>query len=505
MLNQSSYNSREVITRLGQRNLRLRSALLHVLVLTLSAVGITCQIQVPIATWSLPPPVHPAQPESGIRPQLIASIPVRSSSPAPSPTFPPTSTPAPALKPSPEPAPKPAPKATPKPPPKSGPKPAPKPATQPAPSQPPKPSRKPFPKPAIYPSPRPSSKQPSPASSPKPATGRSPWQPPPQSRPPIPRPRRRSSPLVHLSPPAPPMTPPRWKRAKNGLRLVYGAGGTGRLEARIVTEWFMQVGYNENGGWAPLCDDGSFDDQRAQEFCAIMGYAFGRKYYGISISTFGEDEPQPPPTPLGDLQCVDAEASWHGFPTGKIDLPDSLGYKCFVFPSPCRTRAMVALQCSNKPLRVKPPPPPLPPTAAAATSVGSPPPPPPAAHMQHAINLLSLEDNLVKAWPAIADLLSEPKRVELLVNSSADGRTGEAVWAPLCASPEQLAANRDYQHFGSVIANTSCHQYEDFPTSWFSWLHGTEQEPVPIPKAVGSLWWAALRRTFAHCIKCSSR
>ncbi|GLI70470.1 hypothetical protein VaNZ11_015380 [Volvox africanus] len=521
MLNQLLYSSREVISR---RNLRLRSALLNVLVVALSAVGITSQLQVPISTSSRPPPFQAVQPEDKPRPQLIASLPspttspttslttsstpAPTSSPAPSPTpFPTTSstppptsssvpsptssptlspTPFPTSSPAPNPVPRPAPYPAPKSVPKTAPKPAPKPATKPAPKHPPnsftepfpKPSLKPSPKPAMSPSPKPTPKRPALVSSPKPATGKSIWQPLPRSHPPVPR---RSSPRAHLSPPALPMMSP---DRKNGLRLVRGAGRIGRLEARIVTEWFMQVGYNENDGWAPLCDDGSFEDQRAQEFCVLLGFASGRKYYAIGISTFAEDEPQPRPTPLGGLQCMDAEASRQAFPIGKIDLSDSLGYKCLVFPSACWTGALVALQCSNKPLRAKPPPPPLPPTAAATSShhAGPPPPLPAAPNMQHAINLLSLEDNLMALWTTSTDFGSTPVRVELLVNSSADGRSGEAVWAPLCASQEQLVLE-DYHLLMRVTANTSCHQqYEDFPTSLFSWLYGTAQEPAPIPK-----------------------
>ncbi|EFJ46246.1 hypothetical protein VOLCADRAFT_93337 [Volvox carteri f. nagariensis] len=276
----------------------------------------------------------------------------------------------------------------------------------------------------------------------------------------------------------------RVNRTKNGLRLVRGRGGIGRLEARVVPDFFLQTGYSQNGGWAPLCDDGSFDDQQALVFCKIMGYKFGRKHYRNGISTNGHDEPEPRPSPLGHLTCNPLDQSWPSFPVGKIDLPDSLDMKCLLFVSSCAGRRLVALQCSDKPLKPKPPPPPSPPTP----------------RMRHAIKMIPLEDNLLAAWQPSGLLFSEPLRIELLVNTStststsssygADGvdavansKPGVAVWAPLCVSASQaealklLGSGQEVQ----VIANTSCHQYEDFPNSWFSWMVGKEQTPVNIP------------------------
>jgi hypothetical protein len=78
--------------------------------------------------------------------------------------------------------------------------------------------------------------------------------------------------------------------------------------------------------------------------------------------------------------------------------------------------------------------------------------------MSGAIRLLDLESNL----PPPSSTFGTVYRVELLVNSSWDGHTGPPVWAPLCATPADVAL---YEEDGDSItwmpapvANVSCNQ-----------------------------------------------
>lgn len=51
--------------------------------------------------------------------------------------------------------------------------------------------------------------------------------------------------------------------AKNGIRLVDGAGPRGRLEVSSTDGWVSGL-YDGSVAWRPLCDSGVFDDYTAQ-------------------------------------------------------------------------------------------------------------------------------------------------------------------------------------------------------------------------------------------------
>ncbi|GIL42072.1 hypothetical protein Vafri_116 [Volvox africanus] len=276
--------------------------------------------------------------------------------------------------------------------------------------------------------------------------------------------------------PSPPPPPPQY--AKKGLRLVRAiqpatnltsrktAGIIGRLEVKVARM------YSEKKAvWAPLCDDGSFDAWRAQEFCDILGFKYGMKYNGTGISTFGNEEATHA-APFGDLKCFNqpwqaGPATWSGW----IDFPSRMKKYCYFFWSDCPSGQLVALQCSNSPLS-----PPLPPRPSS--------PPPPDRSLGGAIRHVPPESNI-----DFMAYFGMSYRVELLVNSSADGRSGETVWAPLCASQEQLVAlkqeTRDmYGGAPDIIANTSCNQDNYFSdNSWYLSLTGYALSPALIPEA----------------------
>ncbi|GIL96142.1 hypothetical protein Vretimale_2023 [Volvox reticuliferus] len=277
--------------------------------------------------------------------------------------------------------------------------------------------------------------------------------------------------------PSPSPTPAQY--AKNGLRLVRtiqpptnrtshkAAGIIGRLEVKVARIMIR----SDKAEWAPLCDDGSFDAWRAQEFCDILGFKYGIKYNGTGISSSGSDEASQP-RPFGDLKCFDQP--WQDGPatfSGWIDFSSRIKTYCYFFSSECPSGQLVALQCSNSPLS-----PPLPPRPSSS--------PPPDRSLGTAIRHVNPEANLV-----FGPSYGMPFRVELLVNSSADGRSGEAVWAPLCASPEQLTALRGerrsmYGDAPDIIANTSCFQNDYFSNNgWYFSLTGYALSPALIPEA----------------------
>ncbi|EFJ49909.1 hypothetical protein VOLCADRAFT_89394 [Volvox carteri f. nagariensis] len=298
------------------------------------------------------------------------------------------------------------------------------------------------------------------------------------------------------SPPSSPPAPPDYSR--KGLRLVRtvlqprasstaggrnGRGGhevvTGRLEVRVGS----RQPRGSRPRWAPLCDDGSFDIWQAQEFCNIMGYKYGIKYNGSGISSYGPDE----------NSC--SSEPWHGRPAtwlGFIDFPSRMAKYCYLFWSDCPAKLLVALQCSDSPLMASP----LPPRAPS--------PPPPNAALRKAIRYVPPEPNL-----GMQVMFGMTFRWELLVNvstsdiagsvegdgrgsdgeqqSSKDTAAPEAVWAPLCASPGQVAALRrqprdSYGDAADIVANTSCYQVDDFTSGLFLSLTGYALAPVAIPK-----------------------
>ncbi len=73
--------------------------------------------------------------------------------------------------------------------------------------------------------------------------------------------------------------------------------------------------------------------------------------------------------------------------------------------------------------------------------------PPPS--MSKGIRLIRVERNLDAGEYGLT-------RVELLVNSSADGHSGPAVWAPLCARAAGVAIFNNSK--AQVLANTACNQ-----------------------------------------------
>ncbi|EFJ51372.1 hypothetical protein VOLCADRAFT_103417 [Volvox carteri f. nagariensis] len=268
-------------------------------------------------------------------------------------------------------------------------------------------------------------------------------------------------------PPSPPRRPPSPPRTRNGVRLTRGAGRIGRLEVSFKQEYYpAQWGYTENGGWAPLCDDGSVGPDEAIFFCQQLGFKTGRQYYAAGISDFGADEVNTP-TPVGGLLC-------DGFPpeipVGMIAFQNDDDPTCFLFRSDCSEGALVALQCSNANFTTpsRPPPP---------RAAGPPPRAPPPPDMPDAIKVLDLEPNLVDA----GGMRAGNGRVEVLVNSSA----GEPVWAPLCATAEDLALYNPPEwgptYYPDPVANTSCNQEDPRTNTWNTEMIGFIRQPVPIP------------------------
>ncbi|GIL66230.1 hypothetical protein Vafri_19759 [Volvox africanus] len=281
---------------------------------------------------------------------------------------------------------------------------------------------------AAKPPPRSTKPPPSPPKSPKP--------PPPVKSPPFPRP----------SPP--PQPPPEFlSPAVSGtLRLVRGSSPLrGRLEVKVgPVGWFTPVG--PDGRWATICDDGSFTTSKATMICKKSGYLYGRAYYESGVNSFGDDEVDRPIT-LGNLECERTGGAAYGhsmeaYPVASLMLFSKKEMTCQLYLTTCSRQVLVGLECSNKPFPRAPPPPPVPPSP--------PPPPPPPPSMENAIELKPAESNLVQSP-------SPPKRVELLVNSSSDGHTGPSVWAPLCASSDNVHG-WDMETF----ATTMCRQPEGF-------------------------------------------
>ncbi|GIL61527.1 hypothetical protein Vafri_15960 [Volvox africanus] len=307
---------------------------------------------------------------------------------------------------------------------------------------------------------------PKPPSPPRPPP--SPPKPPGKPRPPPRRPKvPQKPPALPPSPPRPPPWPP---RTRGGVRLTRGLGRTGRLEVSFRQDFPLMYNYRENGGWAPLCDDGSFGPDDALYFCQQLGFKYGKQFYGSGISDFGADE-ETPPTPVGKLMCD--SGSPDEIPVGQISLTDDSDRVCFLFKTDCPSGVLVALQCSNVLTPPSRPPPPAPPR---------PPPPPPSSpeksppKMRDAIKVLNLEKNL-----KVSDTDELTSRVELLVNSSADGRTGSSVWAPVCARPQDLGA--DYVE--DNLAYTSCNQASEAdPSAWNRQLFGFMRLPIPIPTSI---------------------
>ncbi|EFJ46369.1 hypothetical protein VOLCADRAFT_105573 [Volvox carteri f. nagariensis] len=314
----------------------------------------------------------------------------------------------------------------------------------PLPPKPPKPSPRP-------PSPRPPSPRPP---SPRPPSPR-----PPSPRPPPPRSPPPRSPPPRLSPPPPrpnkaPRPPPPTPPPEGGLRLVRGtAGNVGRLE--------VQLTYPDE--WVALCDDGTFTAYEAGLFCKMLGYSYGRQFYAQGISTYGPDESDPPEL-RGNLVCTGDNDSRppYAFFLQMINFSSQQEVSCEVFHVACPRNMLVAMECSETPFKYNGPPPP-------PSLPSPPPPPPPPPSMQDFIRLI----RLTGSNPWMPDGL-----VVLLVNSSADGRTGEPVWAPLCADG---IAGVD------KIANMLCKQNDGFRDSPIRIILGSPREAIEITQQASTI------------------
>ncbi|GIL90417.1 hypothetical protein Vretimale_19778 [Volvox reticuliferus] len=324
-------------------------------------------------------------------------------------------------------------------------------------------AKPPPPKPPVKPPP--SSKPPAKVPpSPKPLS-----QPPPSSKPPLKPPP--SPPKPKPPPPAkpPPPSPPPPTIKGYAVRLV-GAQRTngriiGRLQVHIAGDPFLYWGYHENDGWAPICDDFSLSAAEAKMFCNKLNFQYGRQFFGDGISTLRPDETNPP-TPLGYLTCQGDTRPPDLIATGFIGMSnyDDRTIGCFLYPVTCDRQVLVALECSDTPFPAGPSPPPRPPSP--------PPPPPPPPDTRYSIQVVTPEENLLSGFPLDGD------RVMLLVNSSADGRTGDPVWAPLCASDADVnPASQD-----DSVAYIACHQLNNWFNALGYHMYPSRGKPLRIPK-----------------------
>ncbi|GIL61528.1 hypothetical protein Vafri_15963 [Volvox africanus] len=319
------------------------------------------------------------------------------------------------------------------------------------------------------PSPKPSKPPPLPKASkppPSPKPSKPPPSPKPSKPPPSPKPLKLSPPP--LKPPkSPPPSPPPQTIEGYAIRLV-GAQRTkgravGRLQVHIFGHPFFFPGYEENDGWAPLCDDYSMSETEAQIFCNNLNFTYGRQFYGEGISTLGPDETNPP-TPLGYLTCMGEPGPPNLLPTGLIGLWNfDTTLRCYLYPVTCTRNVLVALECSDTPFPTGPSPPPRPPNP--------PPPPPPPPDTTFSIKKIHAETNLNPA----NDWLVE--RIMLLVNSSADGRTGDPVWAPLCASDADVQSDPR----NDAVAYIACHQANNWYAGWSYYMFASQGDPLRIP------------------------
>ncbi|GIL90413.1 hypothetical protein Vretifemale_18060 [Volvox reticuliferus] len=324
----------------------------------------------------------------------------------------------------------------------------------------PKPPSKPPPSPKPPSKPPPSLKPPSkPPPSPKP-----PSKPPPSPKPPSKPPPSPPRPAKSPPPSPPPQTIEDYAVRLVGAQRINGRI-VGRLQVHIAGHPFFYPGYHENDGWAPICDDFSLSAAEAKMFCNKLNFQYGRQFFGDGISTLRPDETNPP-TPLGYLTCQGDTRPPDLIATGFIGMSnyDYYTFGCFLYPVTCDRQVLVALECSDTPSPAGPSPPPRPPSP--------PPPPPPPPDTRYSIQVVTPEENLLSGFPLDGD------RVMLLVNSSADGRTGDPVWAPLCASDADVnPASQD-----DSVAYIACHQLNNWFNALGYHMYPSRGKPLRIPK-----------------------
>ncbi|PNW77966.1 hypothetical protein CHLRE_10g458800v5 [Chlamydomonas reinhardtii] len=328
-------------------------------------------------------------------------------------------------------------------------------------------------------------KSPSPKPSPKPSPPKPPSPPSPKP-PPKPRPSpKKKSPKPKKSPP-----PPAFVRAKNGIRLVDGAGPRGRLEVSSTDGWVSGL-YDGSVAWRPLCDSGVFDDYTAQTMCEMLDYKYGRKYYTAKVAypnSYNKSE-YASQDPLDYLSCYSnspdgarrmlhaGSSASHTLNTagaaamgeeegahrelrgggharkltaplrGDVNTPPESPYSCAFRLGECTYDGpLVGIECSMTEFPPAPPPPPSPP---------NPPPAPPPKSGK--IRLIGgsympgdIEPNLCNAgsdvWPDCQGF----GRVEVQVPDAG----GNLIWAPLCPA---------FDGDESFVADVACKQAFDWP------------------------------------------
>ncbi|GLI63741.1 hypothetical protein VaNZ11_006812 [Volvox africanus] len=293
--------------------------------------------------------------------------------------------------------------------------------------------------------------------------------PPPSPKPskPLPSPKPLKPSPPPLKPPkSPPPSPPPQTIEGYSVRLVRAqrtkGRAVGRLQVHIFGYLYLYPGYQENDGWAPLCDDYSMSEGEAQMFCNQMNFMYGRQFYGKGISTLGPDETNPP-TPLGYLTCMGESGPPDKRAIGVIGMDFNSMLGCYLYSVTCARNVLVALECSDSPFPTGPSPPPRPP---------SPPPPPPSPPSTGLfIQRIEAEANLNPEY------YWNVYRVMLLVNSSADGRTGAPVWAPLCASDADVQPELR----NDSVAEVACHQENNWFASYGYHMVAYQGDPLRIP------------------------
>ncbi|GLI63736.1 hypothetical protein VaNZ11_006806 [Volvox africanus] len=315
------------------------------------------------------------------------------------------------------------------------------------------------------PTPKPPPPSPKPLKPPPPSRtlSKPPPSPKPSKPPPSPKPLKPSPPPRKPPKSSPPSSPAKDAPAVRLVRAQRTEGrAIGRLQVHVIGSVFFLPGYQENDGWALLCDDYSMSEGEAQMFCNQMNFKYGRQFYGEGISTLGPDETNPP-TPLGYLTCMGESGPPDKRAIGVIGMDFNSMLGCYLYSVTCARNVLVALECSDSPFSTGPSPPPRPP---------SPPPPPPSPpNTGLFIQRIQAEANLNP------EIHWNVYRVMLLVNSSADGRTGAPVWAPLCAS------NADVQ-LGSrnnSVAEVACHQENNWFDNYGYYMFAYQGAPLRIP------------------------
>ncbi|GFR46308.1 hypothetical protein Agub_g7873 [Astrephomene gubernaculifera] len=246
--------------------------------------------------------------------------------------------------------------------------------------------------------------------------------------------------------------PPPAVMYKNGIGLEQGGvlpGGViyGRL---LVSSNDPRVTNGVQGPvYRTVCDAHDFSNNEAETMCTLLGFGFGRKYYGSDAT----GRPGTTGRPVSHLICHnetsthrrslmgadDREGSSYSRQQGHsrtltelsayVNLPKSSGFVCTIDTvSTCPAIApLAAVQCSNKPLPPEPSPPPSSPTA----------PPPKSSYLRMYggngyYDGTRLERNICNKT------LNEDCRYWGRVEVQVAGAGGKPVWAPLCAPKSTL-------------------------------------------------------------------